>query len=172
MWGSDVAGCGGDQPGGEASTKHLPAPRSSFPRGSVLTLRDGDRWWWSIKLLFIAASPFSPLAPTRTPEEGVFLGLTGCFCRRMVFGVGHLHIVVSQCVVTPLLSNLYPDLSHPLWIIAKTTSHKRKLWERISGCLLKNSKNVEMLSRTSLPTSLARHNPSSLEVLTNNLAQH
>lgn len=107
------------------------------------------------------------------PEEGVFLGLMGCFCRWMVFGFGHLHTGVSQCVVTPPLSNLYPDLSYPLWIIAKTTSRKRKLWERISQCLLKNSKNVEMLSRTGLPTtSPAHHNPSSLEVLTNNLPHH
>lgn len=106
------------------------------------------------------------------PEEGLFLSLTGCFCMWMEFGVGHLHTGVSQCVVTSLLSNLYPDLSRPLWIIAKITSRGRKLWERISGCLLKNSKNVEMLSRIGLPTSPAHHNSSSPEVLTNNLSQH
>jgi len=105
-------------------------------------------------------------------EERMFLSLTGCLCRRTVFGVGHPHTGASQCAVTPLLSNLYPDLSHPLWITAKTTSHTRKLWESISGRLLKNGKNVEMLSRTGLPISLARHKPSSLEVLTNNLPQH
>lgn len=82
--------------------------------------------------------------------------------------VGHLHTGAP----TPQLSNLYPDLSHPLLIIAKTASRKRKLWEKKLMDVQKNSRKVETLSRTGLSTSLAHHNPRSLEILTNNFSQH
>lgn len=44
--------------------------------------------------------------------------------------VGHLHTGAP----TPQLSSLYLDLIYLLLIIVKTSSHKRKFWEKINGC--------------------------------------